>query len=508
MSAADVFEKFSILPHRDRIGVKPGRLFIDGAWVEGESGDRWEHRHPATNEVLTTIAIASEIEVDRAVMAARKAFDDGPWPTLPGRDRIAILQRFANRARAEADNLTQLQVLDNSNPVSIQKVNLVANGGSVADVFDHAIGWIDKLTGETIPNFNDPGRPMITMTMREPVGVVAAIIPWNAPLFLLCQKIAPALAAGCTLVIKPSEHTSLTAIRVVELLEQAGLPKGVVNLITGPGNPTGEALIQHPGIDKVTFTGSRAVGQHILHAAADGLKRVSLELGGKSPLIIFSDARDVAAAAAGAMGMISFGMSGQTCAATTRMLVHKSVLDVAVDAAQSIITRVVQGDPFDPATTTAPLISRRQVERVQGFVDRACEDGAELLVGGRPSGGSVAHGNFFQPTIMINVDNDFELAREEVFGPVMSIIPFEDEDEAIRLANDSDYGLAAQIATSDIGRAIRVSRRIRAGTVHVNAATMAPNMPFGGFKQSGLGREGGAEGIAAFLETKTINFAG
>lgn len=498
---------FSILPHRDRLGVRPGRLFIDGQWVEGEDLP-WKQIHPATNECLTTIAVASQGDVDRAVRAARRAFDEGPWPTMAANARAAALRRFVELARAEAEALTDLQVLDNSNPLSIQRMNYIVNGGTVAAVFDHAIGWIDKLSGETIPSFADSGRPMMTMTVREPIGVVAAIVPWNAPLFLLCQKIAPALAAGCTLVIKPSEHTSLTAIRLVELLEQAELPRGVINLVTGPGDPTGEALINHPGVDKITFTGSRRVGQHILRTAADGIKRVSLELGGKSPMIIFPDAPDPAAAAAGAMGMISFGMSGQTCAATTRMLVHESLMDKAIEGAMSVLPRVVHGDPFDLGSTSAPLISRKQMERVQGFVDRAREDGAELLAGGEPAGRELARGNFFCPTILAQAGNEAEVSREEIFGPVMTVIPFRDEDEAVRLANDNAYGLAATIATGDIGRAIRMARRIRAGTVSINAAILAPNMPFGGFKESGVGREGGAEGIGAFLETKTINLAG
>ena len=307
-------------------------------------------------------------------------------------------------------------------------------------------------------------------------------------------------------MLKPSEYASLTSIRLTELALEAGVPPGVLNLVTGPPMPTGEALITHPGIDKITFTGSRAIGTRMLHAAAEGITRTSLELGGKSPNIIFDDI-DVGAVAMGAMGMVSMGLSGQGCVCHTRALVQETIYDDFVNAAAGFAALTTYGDPFDPATTSAALINQRQLDRVTGYIERGQAEGAELVCGGDRPDGDLARGNFVNPTLFAGVRNDMAIATDEIFGPVLGVIPFTDEDEAIRLANDTPYGLGASVQTNDVRRAIRVSRAVRAGSFGINGYTVMPNLPFGGYKTSGMGREGGAESIEGFLETKTVTLA-
>ena len=479
----------------------PGQLFIDGEWRDASDGGTWTHVSPVTNEEITSFAVGSAEDVDRAVKAARRAFDEGPWPGMKARDRKAILQRLVGLIYDNADELNRLQTLDNGMPYSFSSMYQLS-GQFAADIFDHHAGWVDKITGETLPTF--AGSDVQFMTFREPVGVVAAIIPWNAPLMLFAQKVAPALATGCTVVLKPSEYAALTAIRLSAIMEEAGLPQGVFNLVPGPGPTTGEALITHPGIDKVTFTGSRGVGGHILEASGRGIKRVSLELGGKSPGITFSDAQSIDIAAMTAMGNVAIGLSGQGCVCQTRALVDHAIYDEFVDKAMGLTAMVNFGDPFSDTTTSGPIINPRQLDRVMGFIDRANEDGARLVCGGDRPGGELANGNFVNPTLFADVDNDMNLAREEVFGPVLAVIPFRDEDDAIRLANDTDYGLGAGIYTSSVSRALRVARAVRAGTIGINEFTVMPNAPFGGFKTSGLGREGGWGSIEAFSEVKTV----
>jgi aldehyde dehydrogenase (NAD+) len=371
----------------------------------------------------------------------------------------------------------------------------------VADVFDHHAGWVDKLAGETLPPYQ--GGDHLVMTLREPVGVVGAVVPWNAPLLLSAQKLAPALAAGCTIVLKPSEYATFSVLRLVALIEEAGLPPGVLNVVTGPGEPTGDALISHPMISKLSFTGSRAVGRKVMHAAADGFKRVSLELGGKSPALVFADA-DVSSAAAITMGTVTLGLSGQVCLAQTRALVHRDVADEFLDMAQMISGMVSYGNPFDPAVTSSPLINPRQLDRVLGLVAEGQAAGARLVCGGTRAEGDLAEGNFVTPTLFTEVSNDMSIAREEIFGPVLSVIPFTDEEEAIRIANDTEYGLAATVWTSDIKRAMRMTRAIRAGTVGINGYQLEPHAAFGGYQQSGLGREGGRPAIESYTELKTV----
>jgi aldehyde dehydrogenase (NAD+) len=333
--------------------------------------------------------------------------------------------------------------------------------------------------------------------------VVGAIVPWNAPLMLTAQKLAPALAAGCTVVLKTSEYATFAVLRLAALMLEAGLPEGVLNVVTGPGDPTGEALITHPLVDKLSFTGSRAVGRRIMHAAADGCKRVSLELGGKSPAIVFPDA-EVGSAAAVTMGTVTLGLSGQVCVAQTRALVHRDVHDEFLEMAGMIGTMVAYGNPFDPDVTSSPLINTRQLDRVLGLIARGQEEGATLVSGGTRAEGDLADGNFVMPTLFTNVTNDMAIAREEIFGPVLSVIPFSSEEEAIRIANDTEYGLSATVWTADIGRAMRMTKAVRAGTVGINGYQVEPHAAFGGFRQSGLGREGGRTAIESYTEVKTV----
>jgi aldehyde dehydrogenase (NAD+) len=490
----------SIKPHRDEVGLTDVEMLVDGQWTAARAGQTWNHRHPATGEDVASFPIAAAPDVDLAVRAARRAFDEGPWPRARASERIRVLRRIADLVREHGDELLRLQALDNSVPLSFGGVYGMSSA-MVADVFDHHAGWVDKLAGETLPPYQ--GGDHLVMTLREPVGVVGAIVPWNAPLLLAAQKLAPALAAGCTIVVKPSEYATFAVVRLARLIEEAGLPPGVLNVVTGPGDPTGEALITHPMVNKLSFTGSRAVGRRIVEASADGFKRVSLELGGKSPALIFADA-DVGSAAAITMGTVTLGLSGQVCLAQTRALVHRDVTDEFLSMAEMIGGMVSYGNPFDPAVTSSPLINTKQMERVLGLITQGQAEGARLVCGGTRSEGDLAAGNFVAPTLFTDVSNDMSIAREEIFGPVLSVIPFSDEDEAVRIANDTEYGLAATVWTSDIKRAMRMTKAIRAGTVGINGYQLEPHAAFGGYRQSGLGREGGRTAIESYTELKTV----
>jgi aldehyde dehydrogenase (NAD+) len=456
--------------------------------------------HPATGEEVGEFAVAAVTDVDAAVRTARRAFDEGPWPRARAKERIRVLRRVADLVRAHGDELLGLQALDNGVPISFGTTYAMSIE-CVADVFDHHAGWVDKLGGETLPGYQ--GGDHMVLTLREPVGVVAAVIAWNGPLLLATQKLAPALAAGCTVVLKPSEYATFSALRLARLVEEAGLPPGVLNVVTGPGEPTGDALINHTLIDKITFTGSRAVGRRVLAAAANGVKRVSLELGGKSPSVVFADA-EVFAAATTTMGTVTLGLSGQACVAHSRALVQREVYDEFLAIAEGMTALVNYGDPFHPETTSSPLINPRQLERVLGYIERGQQEGARLVCGGGRIDGELSAGNFVAPTVFADVVNGATIAQEEIFGPVLAVVPFADEDEAIRLANDTPYGLAATVWTTDVKRAVRMARAVRAGTVGVNGYQLEPHVAFGGFGESGLGREGGRGSIEGYTELKTV----
>ena len=385
----------SIKPHRDEVGLSDGLMLIDGAWTAAQDGQTWTHSHPATGEEVASFPIAGPGDVDLAVRAARRAFDEGPWPQTRANERGRVLRRIADLVREHGDELLKLQALDNSVPLSFGCI-YATSAAFVADAFDHHAGWVDKLAGETLPPYQ--GGDHLVLTLREPVGVAAAVIPWNAPLLLFAQKAAPALAAGCTIVAKPSEYATFAVLRLAALMEEAGLPPGVLNVVTGPGEPTGQALISHPMVNKLSFTGSRATGRKIVEASAAGFKRVTLEMGGKSPALVFADA-DVASAAAITMGTVTLGLSGQVCLAQTRALVQRDVADEFLAMAEMIGGMVSYGNPFDPAVTSSPLINTRQMERVLALIEAGQADGARLVCGGTRSGGELAAGNFITPTL-------------------------------------------------------------------------------------------------------------
>jgi aldehyde dehydrogenase (NAD+) len=472
------------------------QLLIGGVHVDAVSGETFPTFNPNTGEVLAVLALAGLEDVDRAVKAARAAFE-GPWSRFSPADRQAVILRLADLVDAEFDDLALIDTLEMGRPIT------AARGlrDMVLRSLRHFAGCATTIHGETLGN-SFPVE-LFSYTVREPLGVVAAIIPWNGPLFSAMWKIAPALATGCTIVLKPAEDGSLSPIRFAELCLAAGVPAGVVNVVTGMG-PTGAALSAHPDVDKVTFTGSCGTGQRIIEASAGTVKRVTMELGGKSPNIIFADADLDLAVPAAAMGV--FNNSGQVCAAGTRLFVERPIYEEVVQRVAAFAAGLKVGPSLDPATQIGPLVSAKQYERVQSYLDLGVSEGARLITGGRRvTDGDLARGHFILPTVFADVEDDMAIAREEIFGPVASVMPFDTFDEVIARANATRFGLAGGVWTRDISKAMTAARRINAGTIWVNHFfAMDPAVPFGGYKMSGFGREGGSEHIASYLNIKSV----
>ncbi|HZS98350.1 MAG TPA: aldehyde dehydrogenase family protein [Terriglobales bacterium] len=475
--------------------ITPGKLLIDGQWVNGSK--TFNTVNPATGEVLTQIVEASAADVDQAVAAARRAFDakDGAWRKMSASERGRLIWRLADLVERHIDELAELETLDNGKPIfESRNVDMPM----VVDVLRYYAGWATKIHGETVHTFDTA----FTYTLREPVGVVGLIIPWNFPLLLASWKLGPALACGNTIVMKPAEQTPLTTLRLGELAVEAGFPAGVINIVSG-GPDAGRAIVKHPGIDKIAFTGSTAVGKEIMRGAADTLKRVTLELGGKSPNIVFADA-DIDNAVKGAINGIFYG-KGEVCNAGSRLFLESKVRDEFLDKLIVRAKRMVPGDPLDPKTRMGAIVSQAQMQIVLGYIDAGKSEGAKLLAGGNRVSVNDDKGFFIEPTVFGDVSNDMKIAQEEIFGPVLATLQFDDIDEVVEMANRNQYGLAAAVWTRDLKKAHQMSRMLRAGTVWINTyGLMDAALPFGGYKSSGFGRELGQAALEHYTEVKTV----
>ena len=475
------------------VKIKPGKLFINGRWVDSVSGKTFDTLNPATEKVITSVAEGDSADIDLAVAAAREAFENGQWKKTDARDRGRILLKIAGLIERNKDELALLDTLDNGKPIN---ETTKADIPLVIDCFLYYAGWADKIHGETIPVRGD----FFNYTLREPVGVVGQIIPWNFPLLMAAWKIAPALACGNTIVLKPAEQTPLSALRLGEICQEAGLPDGVLNIVTGYGPTAGAALAEHMDVDKIAFTGGSATGRIIMQAASKNLKRISLELGGKSPNIVFADS-DIDSAVDGAMTGIFFNQ-GEVCCAGSRLFIEKSIHEEFIDKLSNKAANMRVGNPEDTGTQMGAQVSKEQFDKILGYIETGKQEGAKLVTGGERCG---ERGYFIKPTIFDAVDNNMRIAKEEIFGPVVSAITFDDVSEVVKQGNLSIYGLAAAVWTKDIKKAHRLARDLKAGTIWINTYNaFDAASPFGGFKQSGFGRELGVHALELYTHVKSV----
>jgi phenylacetaldehyde dehydrogenase len=477
--------------------TKTRKMLINGKWVDAASGKTFKTYNPATGEVLSNIAEGDKEDINRAVQAARAAFETGPWSKISPSERGRMIWRLADLLEKNQEEFAQLESLDNGKPLKIARV---ADLPLSIDHFRYYAGWATKIEGHTVPMSGWKQGMFHAYTLREPVGVVGQIIPWNFPLLMAAWKLGPALATGCTIVLKPAEQTPLTALRLGELIQEAGIPDGVVNIVPGYGETAGAALAAHPDVDKVAFTGSTEVGKLILQAAAGNLKKVSLELGGKSPNIIFDDA-DLDTAIPGAASAIFFNQ-GQCCCAGSRLYIEKKAFDKVVEGVADNASKIRVRPGFDPESDLGPLVSEEQLNRVCGYLESGQKEGAKAVTGGSREGTT---GYFVKPTVLVNTNPKMKVVQEEIFGPVVTAIPFSDPSEIVATANDTIYGLAAGIWTRDIKKAHSMASKIKAGTVWINCYNIFDaSLPFGGYKQSGWGREMGHEVLEHYTEVKSV----
>ncbi len=497
---ATVLTEHSLSDATQRFLDRAGKLWINGQWKAARLGETFEVYNPATGETIAHCAAGDKADIDAAVHAARRAFESGPWSKMTASERGRLIWKLGDLLEEHGDEFAELETLDNGKPLAVARA---ADVPLAVDLFRYMAGWATKIHGQTFPISVPylPGSEFFSYTAREPIGVAGQIIPWNFPLLMAAWKLGPALSAGCTVVLKPAEQTPLSALRLGELIEEAGFPAGVVNIVTGLGETAGAALAAHPDVDKIAFTGSTEVGRLIVTAAGkSNLKKVTLELGGKSPNIILADA-DLSTAIPGAASAIFFN-HGQCCCAGSRLYVQKSIYDEVVEGVAQQAREIRLGSGFDAATQMGPLVSQEQLERVCGYIDAGLREGAQLVTGGKRAG---ARGYFVEPTVFAEAKQSMKIAREEIFGPVVTALPFDDPDEVLPLANDSTYGLAAAVWTRDVTLAHRLARRLKAGTVWINCFNVFDAaLPFGGYKESGWGREMGQAAVELYTEIKAV----